>query len=135
MSEAAVRERTQNKGHNRKFDIIDERVLAGYIILRDCRRLNTGSDVLSRFALRRYKKHIGSPWTTRFCTRQDLSFRTIIHSSLGEFLRYRRDRAVEVLDEIRGLLKAPRNIWAFDKKPFTDRSDSGQQIGPLGSYT
>jgi transcriptional regulator with XRE-family HTH domain len=135
MSPSAIRARSLRKGNNRKLTLDDELVLAGYIVFRDCRRFDTGSDVLYRFAHSRFNATIDTYWTTRFCKRQDLSFRSIVHSTIAEFLRYRRDRAVEVLEEIRGLVKQTRNIWAFDKKPFTDRSDSGLQLGPTGSYS
>lgn len=133
MSPTAINERSRNKAHNRLLSWNNENVGAGYLVMRDCQRLDTSTDVSGRFFHGRYNANVTPSWTSKWANRHHLSLRSTLHTSTAEFLRFKRDNAIGVLDRIRGLQQSSRKIWSFDKKSFTDRSTSSKQYGPKNS--
>ena len=133
MSLAAVDERLRRKAHNRLLTWNSELVSAGYLVMRDCQRLDTSTDVAERFFMKRYNVKATPSFTSKWAVRQHLSLRSTLHTSTAEFLKFKRDNAVSTLNKIRGLQQNPRKIWSFDKKSFTDRSTSSKQLGPKNS--
>jgi hypothetical protein len=134
MSPQAQLLRNSHKAWNRKLALEHEQIVAGFVVFRDCLRMETGLKTIRTFIRNRFRIAVESRYVLRLCDRHHLSYRDFVHASSAEFSQYKRLKAIELLRYIQSEKIEPANLWSIDKAEFLPRSESTRQLGPKGRY-
>jgi len=102
----------------RLLSIENEKILAGWVVFRDLKRLSTHSDKLKLFAKQAFCVNVTSGWITRFMDRNHLSLQPPSSMSPRESDEELRTQGVEFLNKLRLRNKNPDQIVAMDKTSF-----------------
>lgn len=133
MSPAARLKRRKQKGPHRYASEADELVLAGWVVHRHQKKLDTTTSSFVQFASHLMSTPPKAYWVSRFAKRQHLSWR-LSRGASSRVLDYDRAfaRGEQFLRDVQDLHMAPSKIVCVDKITFHQVNPRIKSLAPQG---
>jgi hypothetical protein len=116
----------------------EQNVVAGYVVYRNMRRLDTSTSTIERFLHFTYGLFPSKSWYSRFRKKQHLSYRLTSVAKWSENSRRKWKEGIRHIESIREdikLLNLPDyKVAAIDKVKFRLMSKNVRQVGIRGGY-
>lgn len=127
------RKRILKRGHRRLLSHREERIVAGYTILRSINSLRATTRDVRLFVLEAFGISAKPTWLKEWASRNHLSWKRPQRRTFSRPLHDQEEKLVKFLEEIRSLNKEQCQIACVDKVYFQSQAVAGKQLSMTGA--